>query len=248
MAIKGKSRSRGARAVARGPKPAYVPVRAPLLRRSGLWISLGTILVVALIGALAFGVVQQRNDERERETVRRMATAVNQYRGQIDPVISTLGSPLPPTGFDAFPQLETAVASLEEADAGPGALDRASTAADEVASSARSAIALVEQIPVTDLLRGRDFSREFVLYVINSHENFVRSLQLYREAALLTTMAVDAGEGGERADLVSRARGVLTAADEEFARAYSEYVEAQATAEVFEPFPPGAASPTGPTG
>src|SRR5918993_2697796 len=112
MAIKGKSRSRGTRTVARGPKPAYVPVRTPLLRRRGLWISVATVAACALVVALGGGVIQQREDAQERERTDRMGTAVNQYRGQIDPVLATVGQPQPPAGFDAFPALGATLAVI----------------------------------------------------------------------------------------------------------------------------------------
>ena len=84
MAIKGKTKSRGAKGVTRGPKPVYVPVKTPLIRRTGLWIGVGSFLAAGLIVALAIGFIEQRNDQRERDRIEDMATVVNQYRGQID--------------------------------------------------------------------------------------------------------------------------------------------------------------------
>lgn len=240
MAIKGKTKSRGAKGVTRGPKPAYVPVKTPLLRRSGLWIALGTLVISALVVALAMGVIQEREDQREQDRIAEMATVVNQYRGQIDPILSTIGTSLPPTGFDGFPELDTALAALEAEETDEAGLKQASDSAESVASSARSAIGLVEEIPTSDLLRGHDFSQEFVLYVINSQGNFLRGLKLYREAALLVSMATEAESPQLRADLTARARGVATVADEAFTRGYSDYVEAQSAAEVFDPFAAGA--------
>ena len=240
MAIKGKTKSRGAKSVTRGPKPAYVPVRTPWIRRSGLWIALGTLLVAALVGALAIGFLQEREDQREQDTVAEMATVVNQYRGQIDPILSTIGTTLPPTGFDGFPELDTSLAALEAEEIDKAGLKQAGDSADAVASSARSTIALIEEIPTSDLLRGHDFTQEFVLYVINSQGNFLRGLKLYREAALLVSMAAEAESPQLRADLTARARGVATAADEAFTRGYSDYVEAQSAAQVFDPFASGA--------
>jgi hypothetical protein len=233
VAIKGKTKSRGAKGVTRGPKPVYVPVKTPLIRRSGLWFALGTLAVAALVGALAIGFLQEREDQREQDRVAEMATVVNQYRGQIDPILSTIGTSRPPVGFDGFPELEA-----EEID--NAGLRQAGESGETVASSARSAIGLVEEIPTADLLRGHDFSQEFVLYVINSHGNFVRGLELYREAALLVSMAAETESPQSRADLTERARGVATVADEAFMRGYSEYVEAQSAAEVFDPFASGA--------
>jgi hypothetical protein len=240
VAIKGKTKSRGAKGVTRGPKPAYVPIKTPWIRRSGLWIALGTLLVTALVGALAIGFLQEREDQREQDRVAEMATVVNQYRGQIDPILSTIGTPLPPAGFDGFPGLDTSLAALEAEEIDKAGLTQAGDSADSVASSARSAIALVEEIPTSDLLRGHDFSQEFVLYVINSKDSFLRGLKLYREAALLVSMAAEAESPQSRADLTARARGVAAVADEAFTRGYSEYVEAQAAAQVFDPFASGA--------
>jgi hypothetical protein len=240
VAIKGKTKSRGAKGVTRGPKPAYVPVKTPLIRRSGLWIALGTLLVSALVVALAIGFLQEREDQRDQDRVAEMATVVNQYRGQIDPILSTLGTSLPPTGFDGFPELDTALAALEAGEIDNAGLRQVTDSAESVASSARSAIGLVEEIPTSDLLRGHDFTQEFVLYVINSQGNFLRGLKLYREAALLASTAAEAETPQERADLTARARGVATVADETFQRGYSEYVEAQSAAQVFDPFASGA--------
>lgn len=240
MAIKGKTKSRGAKGVTRGPKPAYVPVKTPWIRRSGLWIALGTLLIAALVGALAIGFLQEREDQREQDTVAEMATVVNQYRGQIDPILSTIGTTLPPTGFDGFPELDTSLAALEAEEIDKAGLKQAGDSADSVASSARSAIGLIEEIPTADLLRGHDFSQEFVLYVINSQGNFLRGLKLYREAALLLSMAAEAESPQIRVDLTARAREVATVADEAFTRGYSDYVEAQSAAQVFDPFASGA--------
>lgn len=240
MAIKGKTKSRGAKGVTRGPKPAYVPVKTPWIRRSGLWIALGTLVVAALVGALAIGFLQEREDQREQDKVAEMATVVNQYRGQVDPILSTIGTTLPPTGFDGFPELDTSLAALEAEEIDTAGLKQAGDSADAVASSARSTIALIEEIPTSDLLRGHDFSQEFVLYVINSQGNFLRGLKLYREAALLVSMAAETESPQLRADLTARARGVARVADEAFTRGYSDYVEAQSAAQVFDPFAPGA--------
>jgi hypothetical protein len=240
VAIKGKTKSRGAKGVTRGPKPAYVPVKTPLIRRSGLWIALGTLLVAALVGALAIGFLQEREDQREQDKIAEMATVVNQYRGQIDPILSTIGTSLPPTGFDGFPELDTTLAALEAEEIDKAGLKQAGDSADAVASSARSSIALIEEIPTSDLLRGHDFTQEFVLSVINSQGNFLRGLRLYREAALLVSMAAEAESPQLRADLTARARGVVTVADEAFTRGHSEYVEAQSSAQVFDPFASGA--------
>lgn len=247
MAIKGKSRSRGSKTVARGPKPAYVPVKVPWYRRRGLWIVVATVLAIVVIEALVYGFAQERNDSREQEQVDQMAAAVNDYRAEVEPILSTVGTALPPSAFDAYPALATAIGSLEAEEVAQEALDAAGTTAEDVASSAGDAADLFEGIDATALVADQGFSRAFVLYVLNSKDGFVRAMRLYRESALLLSLAVEADDGPVRDGLVERARSVHDLAEATFATAYADYVEAQVAAEVFAPTNP-AVPLTGPTG
>lgn len=90
------------------------------------------------------------------------------------------------------------------------------------------------------------FTRDFVLYIINSKDNFVRAMELYREAGELLTLAADA-DGTQRDDLVARAAAITSIANEIFARAYADYIEAQTEAGTFAPPAPVPGLPT-PTG
>ena len=245
MAIKGKSKSRGAKTVSSGPKPAYVPVKTPLLRRRGLWISVGAILGLAIVGGLAYGLVQERNDSRAQELVDRMAAAVNDYRGQIEPILVPLGSAVPPSTFVAFPSLGSSIDSLRAE-----AVDQAATQADASVSLAKSAADLFEGITPTDIVADQGFSGDFILYVINSQDGFVRAMHLYRQAALLTADAVGTEEGTARDELAARASDVYDLAGETFGRAYGDYVQAQFLARVFQGTPAGLTGSllTGPTG
>ena len=238
MAIKGKSKSRGTRTVARGPKPAYVPVRTPLLRRRGLWISVATVAVCALVVALGVGLIQQREDAEESERTDRMATAVDEYRGQIDPVLATVGQPQPPASFDAFPDLGTTLPVISANGADEAALDQAGTVAKDTASSAKSAASLIEDIPVADFIRDRGFSREFVVYMLDSQSELARAMKLYEQAARLVTMAIAFDDPSEMQDLLASADDLFAVAEDTFARAYADYVEAQAAADVFQPVGP----------
>jgi hypothetical protein len=247
MAIKGKSKSRGAKAVARGPKPAYVPVKVPWFRRRGLWIVVATVLAIASIEGLVYGFAQERNDDRDREELDRMAASVNDYRGAAEPILATVGTAVPPSSFDGYPALGQAIGSLEAEEVAQDALDSAATTAEEATSSSQDAADLFDGIDVTALVQERDFSREFVLYLFDSRDGFARAMRLYHEAALLLSMAVEAEEGPARDGLAARARGVHDLAEATFAAAYSSYVEAQIAAGVFQPANAGFPL-TGPTG
>lgn len=250
MAIKGKSKSRGTKTVTGGPKPAYVPVKTPLLRRRGLWIGLGTVAGVAIVAAIAFGLVKERNQSREQDGLEQMAAAVGDYRGQIEPILVPLGQPIPPSSFAAFPSLGAAIDALQGEAVDQTALDQAATEADAAVTSAKSAAGLFGEITPTDIVADKGFPPDFILYVINSQDGFVGAMNLYRQAALLTADAVETEEGAARDELVARASDAYDLAGEAFGRAYGDYVQAQFVAGVFQGTPGGLTGSllTGPTG
>jgi hypothetical protein len=251
VAIKGKSKSRGAKTVTSGPKPAYVPVKTPLLRRRGLWIAVGTVLVVALVAGLAYGFARERTQSRDQERLGRMAAAVNDYRGQVEPILAPLGQAVPPSSFSAFASLGSSIDAIRAEQVDQAALDAAASEADASVSRAKNAADLFEQISPTDIVADQGFSQEFVLYIINSQDGFDRAMRLYRQAALLVADAVAAKEPAARAELVARASDVYDLADTTFARAYDDYVQAQFLANVFVAPSAGGATGsllTGPTG
>ena len=247
MAIKGKSKGRSAKAVTRGPKPVYQPVKKPLLARREFWLVIATILGVMIVVGLAAGFVAERNSSAQDDLEQRMRATMNTYKGQIEPVLTTIGQARPPSSFEVFTDLATAVSNLEAETPDSPVLPKAlqQTASDTVTST-KTALEALQAIDEAALIRGKGFSEEFVLYVINSKGNFVQAMVLYREAAQLLGMAADA-QGAERVALAARARGVMNAAKGVFDRGYADYVEAQTKAGVFAPPAPGAGLPT-PTG
>jgi type II secretory pathway pseudopilin PulG len=245
MAIKGKSKGRSAKAVTRGPKPVYQPVKKPLLAKREFWLVILSILGVLVIFGLVAGFVAERNASAQDDLERRMRAAMSSYQGQIDPVLTTIGQAQAPAGYQVFTDLSTSVDNLvaEEPDApaDPKALTQSAT---DAASSAKTALEALRSIDETALIRDKGFSEDFVLYVINAKDNFVRAMTLYGEAAKLLELAADA-QGAERAELAARTKAILNAATEIFDRGYADYVEAQTKAGVFVPPAPGAPAPTG---
>ena len=234
MAIKGKSKSRGAKSVAGGPKPAYVPVKTPLLRRRGLWIAVGSVLGAAVVAGLVIGFVQQRNDQREADQLERMADAAREFTGAVEPVLANLGQPMPPSSFDAFPSLTGAMQSLEAEEVEDAALEEAATTGSGVADSAENAASVLGEIDTTELLSGRELPREFVDTVISSRDGFVRAMNLYRRVGELMATIAGADEAA-RAELVPELRGFFDVAEDLFAAAYADSVEAQVMGQVFQP-------------
>jgi hypothetical protein len=250
MAIKGKSKGRTARAVTRGPKPAYVEVKRPILARRGFWVGVAVVAGVLLVAALWYGFAKQASEDRERDRTERMAAAVTDYREQLDPILVVVGQPVAPVGFTAFPDLEAAIAELEaDSEDAPADPDAIAATADEARDAATSAVEALEALDEGALVQGQDLPAELVLNIINSKGNFQRSMQLYVQVAELTKAAARA-QGAEREALVARARGVADVAAELAGRANSEFVDAQVTAGVFDPaaVPAVPSLPTGPTG
>jgi type II secretory pathway pseudopilin PulG len=245
MAIKGKSKGRSAKAVTRGPKPVYQPVKKPLLAKREFWLVILSILGVLVIVGLVAGFVAERNASAQDDLERRMRAAMSSFQGQIDPVLTTIGQAQPPAGYQVFADLSTAVDDLvaEKPDAPADSKALTQTATD-AATSAKTALEALRTIDETALIRGKGFSEDFVLFVINAKGNLVRAMTLYGEAAKLLELAADA-RGSERAELAARSKAILNAATEIFDRGYADYVEAQTTAGTFAPPAPGLPAPTG---
>ena len=245
MAIKGKSKGRSAKAVTRGPKPVYQPVKKRLIAKREFWLVILSILGVMVVVGLVAGFVAERNSSEQDELEQRMRATMSSFQGQVDPVLTTIGQAQPPAGYQVFTDLSTAVDNLvaEKPDApvDPKALTQT---AGDAATSAKTALEALQSIDETALIRGKGFSEDFVLHVINAKDNFVQAMTLYGEAAKLLELAADA-QGAERVELAARTKAILNAATETFDRGYADYVEAQSKAGVFAPPAPGLPAATG---
>jgi hypothetical protein len=245
MAIKGKSKGRSAKAVTPGPKPVYQPVKKPLLAKHEFWLVILSILGVVVIGGLVAGFIAERNSSAQDDLEQRMRATMSSFQGQVEPVLTTVGQANPPAGYTVFTDLQTAIGQLVAGKPGAPADPKALTqTATDAASAAKTALEALQQIDETALIRGKGFSEDFVLYVINAKGNFVRAMTLYGEAAKLLELAADA-QGPERAELATRAHAIANSATEIFDRGYADYIEAQTKAGVFAPPPPGLPAPTG---
>ena len=245
MAIKGKSRGRSAKAVTPGPKPVYQPVKKSLLAKHEFWLVILSILGVVVIGGLVAGFIAERNSSAQDDLEQRMRATTSSFQGQVEPVLTTVGQANPPAGYTVFTDLQTAVGSLvAETPGAPADSEALTQTAIDAASSAKTALEALKQIDEAALIRGKGFSEEFVLYVINAKANFVQAMTLYDEAAKLLELAADA-QGPERAALAARTKAIANAATETFDRGYADYVQAQTKAGTFAPPAPGLPAPTG---
>lgn len=244
MAIKGRNRSHARRGVTPGPKPAYVPVKKPLLQRRSVQITALVVLVLVIAGILAIAFVREREQEREDQRQQALRTAAAQYQASVDRVLAGVGQPVPPTGFQAFPTLQSAIDAIAKGAAPPEAVAKA---ARDVAKVAGDSARAMDDVDVVGLVRDKGLDRDVILYMTNAKGKMTEGLRIYVQAAKLVEQAATA-TGEERAALLESAQGVLDAADAVFSDGYSDYVQVQSAAGVLTPtLPPGAGAPI-PTG
>lgn len=244
MAIKGKARSRTKKAVTRGPKPVYVPVKKPFFARRGVRVTILAVLLAGLAGGLWYGFAKQASRNREKERAARAtalqareASTVGQLVSQIDGALgANVGSKLPPGDrFGAFPGLKT---SIDDLTAGKGKPADAATSAKAVIAAAPAAYKAIEAIQVAQLLGGKGFSADLVVSALDAQTKMGTGLHLYEDAANLLLLAV-AAVGEQRTKLLGEASSVLGTATSIFGSGYTDYVNAQATAGIFNPTQPG---------
>jgi hypothetical protein len=247
MAIKGKSKSRGARTVARGPKPAYVPVKRPLFQRKGFWYGVGVVVLGILGLGLAYGFVHQHDQDQAAAEARARATAVRRFGSQVDPILTGIGSAVPPSSYHVFTSLSQDLSDLAS---GKLPADQAATNATGVTTQAKQAAAAIAGIDAVSMVRDKGFEEGFVLYVLNAKAELASALRLYQQVGDLMTLAATGPEDA-RAAVIGRAQELLKLADEAFTRGYDAYVQAQSAAGTFQPQappPPGLPGSTGATG
>lgn len=246
MAIKGKAKSRSKKTVAAGPKPAYVAVKTPLIRRRGFWIGLAAVVAVASIAGIAYGFAKEQTRSREEELAKRLRTTATRYQAEVDPILAGIGQPTPPSSFTAMSSLTTALSDLQKGTSKP---TDAATAAAAAAKQAKTAYAALGAIDVTNIIVNRGFDQGFVLYMIDSQKQMVAGLKLFEQSANLLAQA-SGMHGDAQAQLLDSTSGVLALANSTFNDGYSDYIQAQSEAGTFQPSSvlPGATGAVIPSG
>jgi len=235
MAIKGRSKPRSRKVVTPGPRPAYVPVKKPILARRGVQIAILAVVVVGAAAGIWYGVAKERSEERSqqraREVQQRKRTAAVTFQGRVEAAIVAVGQPAPPTGFTAFPALTAVAEGLATGDVKP---DAAAENAKGVRTTARGAWQALGEIDLTEIVADKGFDVSLVNYFFNAREKMVDALKLYERAAIMVRQAADATET-ERADLLDSAGGIMDVAASLFNSGYSDYVQIQFEGGILQP-------------
>lgn len=232
MAIKGKSKTKGGgKAPARGPKPSYVPVRKPLLQRRAFWVPALVVLALATVAGLWYGFAKQRTADREDALAQQLADATTAYQQQIDPILTPLGQPVPPSDFEVFPEFTAALAGFLDGSTEAAALENA---ASGTADQAAEAATRLEAIDGVGFVAGKGFDEVTVLYVVNSQARLTQATQLYAQAAGLAKDAATASRKQAGA-LAERASALADLAKGIFDDGYRDFVELQVRAGTYQP-------------
>jgi hypothetical protein len=108
MAIKSKGRPRGGKGVAAAPRRPLVVRKPPIWRRPWLWITVGSIVLVAV---LALVVISVRHNGRQGRTDRE-AAAVQLLFTKVRQRLPRDIQPIPPDALAIFPQVQRDVPSF----------------------------------------------------------------------------------------------------------------------------------------
>ncbi len=246
MAIKGKSKTRAKKAVTRGPKPAYVEPSKPLLARRGLQVGLAAVVVAIAALGLWYGFSKQHQKDEARAKRRAAAAlqgreqdAFRKYGSVVEPALSGVGQPNPPTAFTFLPDLANTLDGLRKGDVSARDALQVAKAAAEVAKSASKAI---DGVDLVEVIRDKGFSLDLVNYLLNSQTRMVEGLDLSEQVALTLQEAAQSN-GAEREALLASAAGVWPTAKKVFDEGYSDYIQAETMVGLFNPLPAGASLP-----
>lgn len=233
MAIKGKSRPKARRGVTTGPRTGYVHVKRPLPQRRSFQLGvLGAIVLVSL-GAVAYGIVKVRNEQRADEFDRRLRATMTEYSRSVDPALAGVGQAVPPAGFELQAGLQQEIDAFASGDV---AVADVETTAERYARDADDAAGTLGELDVAELTRDKGFGAAFVRDLFNATSKMRSGLQIHAEAARLLAEAAKVG-GAVRERLLDRAAAVREVGTATFLDGYRDYVNAQAEAGTFQTSP-----------
>ncbi len=237
MAIKGKGRTR-ARQPVRAPRRGPVPVPVPFFRRRGVQL-LGAFLAGSLLfwgGVwLTNGLRAQDTSDRDREQELLQRRTGAAWEKLVSTEVGTIGQIQEGQPPVILPQVRAAVTALAK-ETPEGAV----SVLQKAAADAKKAMEAIQKDALSSSLRDKGFSEGDVLRFLSARDELVTSIQLYREAALLSVVAAEL-QGKDRGSALARAESLLTLADAAVLRFQTHQAEALAAAGIIrQPTIPGA--------
>jgi hypothetical protein len=238
MAIKGKSKPKARRSVTPGPRPVYVPVKRPLVQRRGFQIGVVAVVAAIALGAIVFGVVNERNADHERAQKALLASIVSKYTVRVQGAIAAVGQP-EAVSFTLLPEVKTQIDALRSGSAAPADV---ADAAKDAQAKARGAADELATVDAAAMIRGKGVEDKlFVDQLINATVKMENALRMEAVAAGVLRQAAQAPAGQIEA-LLDQADEARATAEALFQSGFSNWVSAQVTAKTYQPAPLGGGS------
>jgi hypothetical protein len=245
MAIKGKSKTRGRRAVPRPPRREPVPIRPPFFLRRRVQV-IGSFVLGILVMVLFIWVTNGLRDQRERNDADEAAASRRQvtiqWRQTLEGELGKLGTISPGAAPTLFTDLSTAIQGLADGKVPPKIDGTASKAADQAASAADA----VGGFDLVSKISGHGFNVTQTNYLLNSQTKIVDALKLFAHAARLAQRAAVEGSEKAIAALGTQASDLQQLAQQILADGWSDYEQALFDAGLSQV--PQAPTATGPAG
>lgn len=226
VAIKGKGKTR-TRPVARAPRREPVEVKPPLLMRRWIQVTLAAIagaLVVVLVVWVTNGLRTDRAKSDASAKAAAQRAAGLKWKGTIEQQITSAGGSIAsgtPTAPTLFGPVGDAITAMQKGKPAAGA----STAVKKAQEAAKSAGAALTSFALSDTVRNKGFDVATVNYFLDSQKLTAQSFELYRQAASLAALALDA-KGAQQQALAKHAADLKASADQLFQQGWSDYQQA----------------------
>jgi len=231
VAIKGKSKPRARRSVTPGPRPVYVPVKRPLLQRRGFQIGLVVFVVVAAAAAIAYGLIHEHDQNRQKALAATMRAIASDYSVKVQGAIGGLGQTQAGGAFTLLPQVASDLKGL-----GSGSVKPAAAAADAktYGKQASDGADTLHTIDPATMVSGKGVEdAAFVRDLLNGRFKMEEGLRMAAQASTLLGQAAAAGTNAERTMLLGDANQAFQVAQTVFADGYTDWINAQVTAGVY---------------
>jgi hypothetical protein len=222
MAIKSKGRSKG-RQVARAPRREPVEVKPPFFLRRWVQVTLAFAVGVALVlfGVwVTNGIRASRADEKAANAQTEMKTALSQWKTTVETQIQTVGQ-LQQQGVAPLiaPGLAPAVGALASGKA-PTASGKDLAQLGEQLKKAADTLAAYD---LTKVIRNKGFDVGETDRILSVQSGFVTALNMYREAAVVASIAAVASDPAQQAQLGAAAKRLNDDADSAMQEAWRGY-------------------------
>jgi len=246
MAIKGKGKTR-TRQVARAPRREPVEVQPPLLMRRWVQVTAACVagaFVVMLVVWVTNGLRADRAKSHATAQAAAQRAAGLRWQTELQQQIQSVGGsivPGSPTAPTLFAPIGDAITGLQKGKAPAGAAGDLSKAQDQ----AKAGSDALTSFALADAVRSKGFDVASVNYFLDSQKLIAQSFELYRQAAALATLALDA-QGAQQKALTKGASDLKASADQLFQQGWSAYQQALYSAHIVQtpsvPGVPGAGS------